>query len=342
MGELFAKNFVAAHQQVGDFTATNVNGTIVKQGGNVASYFCTPGGRVIHAVIGPVGADELLKEANWALTAWNKAKQLRGLEPQQRQISLAHQGELPSSPRPNTRSSPAESLNYSASGVWNAVARLVGTQPQKVHQLLAEKPLAPLENIYAYVFEGILGERVSNTPNVELAEQGLQYAEDENRPLLFILHDARENSLFKEQWLAWLKSKEHRNPILLALMRQCVVITLPQREMPALSKRLKQEPFKLTTQGSPAFVVTDPRGKQLASLTGLQSVDQLKLPMAKAIVAEIKLAPPQSVAKLKDIGFLIRRVDPALAAELQPVIEEVTANQKKVRLAKSEPSRESS
>jgi len=70
---------VAAHQQVGDFIATNVNGTIVKQGGNVASYFCTPGGRVIHAVIGPVNADELLKEANWALTAWNKAKQLREL-----------------------------------------------------------------------------------------------------------------------------------------------------------------------------------------------------------------------------------------------------------------------
>lgn len=337
---------MSAHQQVGDFTATNVNGTIVKQGGNVASYFCTPGGRVIHAVIGPVGADELLKEANWALAAWDKAKELRGLELrglelQGRQMSLAHQGELPSSVSPNARSLPAGGLSYPANSAWNVVARLVGTQPQKVHQLLAEKPLTPLEDIYVEVFERILGERVSDTPNVELAEQGLQYAEHESRPMLFILHDARENSLFKEQWLSWLKSKEHRNPILLALMRQCVVITLPQREMPALSKRLKQDPFTVPTLGSPLFVVTDPRGKQLAALTGLQSVDQLNLPLAKAIVAEIKLAPPQSVAKLKDIGVLLRRVDPALAAELLPLIEEVTANQKKVRIARSEPPRES-
>ena len=235
-------------------------------------------------------------------------------------------------------SSHSTAARCSMVGAWKSVAaRLTGTQPQKVHQLLAEKPLAPLEDVYAYVFEQILGERVSSTPNVELAEQGLQYAEDQNRPMLFILHDTRENSLFKEQWLAWLKSKEHRNPVLVALMRQCVVITLPQREMPALSKRLKQEPFQLTTQGSPAFVVTDARGKQLAALTGLQSVDGLNLPLAKAIVAEIKLAPPQSVAKLKDIAFLIKRVDPALAAELEPVIEEVTANQKKFRLAKNEP-----
>ncbi|MGI8978789.1 MAG: hypothetical protein ACR2FY_06155 [Pirellulaceae bacterium] len=329
---------MAAHQQVGDFTATNVNGTIVKQGGNVASYFCTPSGRVIHAVIGPVNADELLKEANWALSVWNQAAKLRTLELQQRHVSLAHQGETSDTFRSQQAQLIARGMNLPSGIPWGGLSRLMGTQPQKVHQLLAEKPLAPLENIYAYVFEKILGERVSNTPNVELAEQGLQYAEDENRPLLFILHDARENSLFKEQWLAWLKSKEHRNPILLALMRQCVVITLPQKEMPALSKRLKQEPFTTAAQGSPVFVVTDPRGKQLASLTGLQSVDQLHLPLAKAIVAEIKLAPPQSVPKLKDIAALIRRVDPTLAAELQPMIEEVAANhRKKAHIAKNEP-----
>ncbi|MFN0021487.1 MAG: hypothetical protein ACKVP0_24820 [Pirellulaceae bacterium] len=330
---------MAAHQQVGDFIATNVNGTIVKQGGNVASYFCTPEGRVIHVVIGPVGAEELLKEANWALAAWDKAKKKSGLGLQQRELSLAHQGELgelPQSVQAN-RGGPANGRNNVVATMWGNLSRLVGTQPQKVHQLLTEKPLAPLEDIYTYVFEQILGERVSSTPNVELAEQGLQYAEEENRPMLFILHDARENSAFKEQWLAWLNSKEHRNPVLVGLMRHCVVIMLPQREMPALSKRLKQEPFKLTTQGSPAFVVTDARGKQLASLAGIQSLDQLNLPLAKAIVAEIKLAPPQSVAKLKDIGFLMKRVDPALAAELEPVIEEVTANQRRTRIAKNEP-----
>lgn len=327
---------MAAHQQVGDFTATNVNGTIVKQGGNVASYFCTPGGRVIHAVIGPIGADELLKEATWAISVWKEASKLRALDSQQRQVSLAHLGELPDPRRSLQAQAGVTAINRPAGTLWAGVSSLIRTQPQKVHQLLTEKPLAPLEDIYTHVFEQILGERVSKTPNVELAEQGLQFAEDENRPLLFILHDARENSLFKEQWLAWLKSKEHRNPILLALMRQCVVIALPQKEMPALSKRLKQEPFTAATLGSPLFVVTDPRGKQLDSRTGLQSVDQLHLPLAKAIVAEIKLAPPRSVAKLKDIAVLIRRIDPALAAELQPMIEEVAANQKNARNTKNE------
>ena len=31
-------------------------GVLAKNGGNVASYFCTPDGRVIHAVTGPVPA----------------------------------------------------------------------------------------------------------------------------------------------------------------------------------------------------------------------------------------------------------------------------------------------
>jgi hypothetical protein len=333
VGELFAKNFVSAHQQVGDFVATNVDGKIVKQGGNVASYFCTPSGRVIHAVIGPVNGDTLLQEANWALNKWKEAKELRGLMAQQRQMAQAHQAELSSAGQTNSPFSAKLNVPVAA---WGVVARLTGTQPQKVHQLLAAKPLAPLEEVYVDVFERILGERVSDSPNVALAEQGLQYAEDQNRPLLFILHDARENSVFKDQWLAWLKSKEHRNPVLQALMRQCVVITMPQREMPALSQRLKQEPYKVPAQGQPIFVIADARGKQLDSQTGMQSVDQLSLPLAKAIVAEIKLAPPQSVPKLRDIAGLIRRVSPTLAAELQQVIEEVTANQKK-KIARSDP-----
>ena len=321
---------------MGDFTATNVNGQIVKQGGNVASYFCTPSGRVIHAVVGPVQADELLKEANWALAAWNQASKLRTLELEQRDISLAHQQELPGNPGAKQGQVNIGGINLPAGVPWAGLANLIGTQSQKVHQLLADQPLAPLESVYVDVFERILGERVSESPNVELAEQGLQFAEEQNRPMLFILHDSRQNSQFKEQWLGWLKSKEHRNPVLLALMRHCVVIVLPQKEMPALSKRLKQEPFSVARVGSPLFVVTDPRGKQLGSAAGLQSIDDLKLPLAKAIVAEIKLAPPPSVPKLKDLAALIRRIDPSLAAELQPVIEEVTANNmQKARVAKN-------
>ncbi|MGH7226279.1 MAG: hypothetical protein ACRELF_23940, partial [Gemmataceae bacterium] len=57
-------NFVATYQKVGTFTITNGG---QKQGGNVASYFCTPEGRVLHVLAGPVKAGVLLREARWVV-----------------------------------------------------------------------------------------------------------------------------------------------------------------------------------------------------------------------------------------------------------------------------------
>ena len=164
---------MAAHQQVGDFTAVNVNGAIQKNGGNVASYFCTPDGRVVHAVIGPVSAEVLLTEAHWALARWDEVKDLATPDAQERQMSLSHQGELPGEMRKGGQVASRGQNNTPFVSAWGSASRLIGTQPQKVHQLLAEKPLAPLEDVYVEVFERILGEPVSKgARNVELAEQG--------------------------------------------------------------------------------------------------------------------------------------------------------------------------
>jgi len=38
-----------------------------KQGGNVATYFCAPDGRVLHAVAGPVNAATMLHELKWVV-----------------------------------------------------------------------------------------------------------------------------------------------------------------------------------------------------------------------------------------------------------------------------------
>src|SRR4029077_10708163 len=43
------------------------------QGGNVASYFCAPDGRVLHLVAGPVDAATLLREARWVVENVKKA-----------------------------------------------------------------------------------------------------------------------------------------------------------------------------------------------------------------------------------------------------------------------------
>jgi hypothetical protein len=63
VGKYLNEYFVSAFQKVATFRI--VNGQ--KQGGNVASYFCAPDGRVLHVVAGPVAAETLLQEARWVV-----------------------------------------------------------------------------------------------------------------------------------------------------------------------------------------------------------------------------------------------------------------------------------
>ena len=69
VGKYLNNNFVATYQKVGTFTINNGQ----KQGGNVASYFCTPDGQVIHALAGPANADVLLREARWVAETYKLA-----------------------------------------------------------------------------------------------------------------------------------------------------------------------------------------------------------------------------------------------------------------------------
>jgi len=69
VGAYINKHFVSSFQKVATFRI--VNGQ--KQGGNVASYFCAPDGRVLHCVAGPVDAQTMLREAKWVVEAATKA-----------------------------------------------------------------------------------------------------------------------------------------------------------------------------------------------------------------------------------------------------------------------------
>jgi hypothetical protein len=70
VGKYLNEYFVSAFQKVATFRIVNGN---QKQGGNVASYFCAPDGRVLHVVAGPVDAATLLKEAKWVVETTKKA-----------------------------------------------------------------------------------------------------------------------------------------------------------------------------------------------------------------------------------------------------------------------------
>ena len=69
VGKFLNENFVSAFQKVGTFRIVGKQ----KQGGNVASYFCAPDGRVLHVVAGPVNAPTLLREAKWVVSTVRKS-----------------------------------------------------------------------------------------------------------------------------------------------------------------------------------------------------------------------------------------------------------------------------
>jgi len=74
VGRYLNEYFVSSFQKVATFKI--VGGA--KQGGNVATYFCAPDGRVLHAVAGPVDAPTFLREAQWVVETTRKAMKEAG------------------------------------------------------------------------------------------------------------------------------------------------------------------------------------------------------------------------------------------------------------------------
>ena len=69
VGKYLNEYFVSSFQKVATFRIVGNQ----KQGGNVASYFCAPDGRVLHAIAGPVDAATMLREAKWVVETTKKA-----------------------------------------------------------------------------------------------------------------------------------------------------------------------------------------------------------------------------------------------------------------------------
>jgi hypothetical protein len=68
VGKLLNEHFVSSFQRVATFRIVGKQ----KQGGNVATYFCAPDGRVLHAIAGPVDARTMLREAQWVVDTAKK------------------------------------------------------------------------------------------------------------------------------------------------------------------------------------------------------------------------------------------------------------------------------
>jgi hypothetical protein len=154
VGKYLNSSFVSTYQKVGTFT---INGG-QKQGGNVASYFCTPEGRVLHAIAGPVDAEVLLREARWVVET-AKLAQLDGAKNDMRLKTF-------------WRKAHAERLRQEHGMDLTRAGRKGGRQtlnnPGRVHLLLTTAPLPRLEQIYKLIFEKVLNEKVSTAPVVQV------------------------------------------------------------------------------------------------------------------------------------------------------------------------------
>jgi len=165
VGQYLNRHFVSAFQKVATF---RINGG-QKQGGNVAAYFCTPAGLVLHAVAGPVDGATFLREARWANETYHLAK-LEADQPAQLQAYLrkAHLGRLQSEHRvrlhPGRLPRPQDSTARQLDRFLQDNANLQLDNQGKVHLLLAAGPMAPLGQVYQVVFERVLNEKISTDP----------------------------------------------------------------------------------------------------------------------------------------------------------------------------------
>lgn len=208
VGKYLNEFFCSSFQKVGTFKVVGNQ----KQGGNVASYFCSPDGRVLHCVAGPVDSATFLREAKWIIETTEKAikeskgdggkfkammrtahaDKLRsefGLVVEPVTFDPAEQGSALTANDPTGRPLapilqpvPVEGPDVTirakleaaaampqAGGLNKALADRRGrgwvlTPTGQVHQLLAAHSMAKIETVYASIFEGILGEKVSTKP----------------------------------------------------------------------------------------------------------------------------------------------------------------------------------
>jgi hypothetical protein len=284
---------------VGDFRVVKVGNKLTKNGGNVASHFLTADGRVIHSVTGPVSAEVLLDEARWAIEMYAQA---------------------------NTKA-PSEQTQFVAWSHQQASWAPASSRDRRVHELLATRPMPPLQSVYQEIFGKILGERVSQAgPRLAQASVRLKYAETTARPILFVLHEGNH-------WSLPPMSPETRQ-----LMGQCVVIVMPLREAPALSQLTGQPPFEVSTAARPLMVVTQSDCKQLASISGWQQ-QQLASAMARAWVDSMEQNPP-TLRALVRAQRLLRKVDSVSAGRAKELTIRVQQLEREAREAEKSAARE--
>jgi hypothetical protein len=276
-----------------------VRGQLQKNGGNVASYFCTARGEAIHAVVGAVAADKLLAEARWAVETYQAAKRasrnqdqlvefiqdahLQKLGIDSRQFRMAARRELPAAyrqlPYDLRRVQSERQQGYEAVATPPVIAakrqavRALRRYNDQVHEILAAWPMADLGLVYRLVFEEVANQRVvSLRGHVQRVAKDLTGAQERKRPILFVLFEgsrdgrgaARPTDPYTYQRVdALLKRRE-----LTAALGSTTVVKLRSDQLSALSQLGQLPSYVVESRTFPIFIVANSEGEQQAALQG--------------------------------------------------------------------------
>jgi hypothetical protein len=182
VGKLINKHFIASFQRVGSFKIEGKQ----KQGGNVATYFCAPDGRVLNAIAGPVDAKTLLEEAEWTIRKTREAiKESKGKADKFQSLLRGYHAERLREKygvrvTPILKDQAMQDLETALAyrdADGRKLAPVLPLPPienegevrqlsngAKVHRLLAAHAGAKIERLYGAVFQGILNEKVTTKP----------------------------------------------------------------------------------------------------------------------------------------------------------------------------------
>ncbi len=181
VGDFLTKNFVAVHDKVGTFQVSSSSDgkTANRNGGNVAAFFCTPSGYVIHAAAGPRTGEAFLAEAKWAVAGYSQILSDRSLGAAQANaekipritaaLRQAHSSAHDLLNKPDQTATGRELVIHeppsdpNLKGLDNAGRN----QRKQVHKLFKTRAFEPLASIGPKVYTDILGEKVT-TQDVQL------------------------------------------------------------------------------------------------------------------------------------------------------------------------------
>jgi hypothetical protein len=182
VGKLINKHFIASFQRVGSFKIEGKQ----KQGGNVATYFCAPDGRVLNAIAGPVDAKTMLEEAEWTVLKTREAiKESKGSADRFKALLRKSHAErlrekYGARVTPMLKDQAMQNLDTALAyrdADGRKLAPVLSLPPvenkeevrqlsngAKIHRLLAAHAGAKIESLYGAVFQGILNEKVTTKP----------------------------------------------------------------------------------------------------------------------------------------------------------------------------------